>query len=178
MSPSEPPIDLATIELSYEGFRRLAADARLSAHEKIGFPDAYREGFEAKILADILGKLPALAQSEGLKIADIGPGCAGLPRMLIDLCRDRRHRIVLVDSPEMLDQLPDVDGVTAKCAGMFPGNAPELTQALGGQADAIICYSVLHYIFVDCDPNDFVDATVGCLAAGRPGSSRRACSTR
>ena len=166
MSASKPPIDLATIELNYEGFRRLAADARLSAHEKIGFPDAYREGFEAKILADILGKLPALAEAEGLKIADIGPGCAGLPRLLIDLCRERHHRIVLVDSPEMLDQLPDMDGVTVKCAGMFPSNAPELTQALGGQADAIICYSVLQYIVLDCDPNDFIDATVGCLAPG------------
>jgi hypothetical protein len=166
-SPNDvAPLDLATIELSYEGFRRLAADTRLSAHEKIGFPDAYRDGFEAKILADILGKLPALAQAEGLSVVDIGPGCAGLPRKLIELCRERRHRIVLVDSPEMLDQLPDIAGVTVKCPGMFPRNAADVTQALGGQADALICYSVLHYIYVDCNLFDFIDATVALLAPG------------
>ena len=51
-------IDLATIALDYEGFRKLATDTRLTAHEKIGFPPAYREGFEDAILADILTKLP------------------------------------------------------------------------------------------------------------------------
>ena len=168
---SDPaPVDLATLELDYEGFRRLATDARLSAHEKIGFPDAYREGFEAKIVADILGKVPALTQAEGLNVVDIGPGCAGLPRMLIELCRERRHRIVLVDSPEMLDQLPDIDGVTVKRPGMFPRNATEVAEALagvkGGQADAVICYSVLHYIYVDCNLFDFIDATMGLLAPG------------
>lgn len=165
------PIDLATLELDYEGFRRLAADARLSAHQKIGFPDAYRDGFEARILADILGKLPALTQAEGLNVVDIGPGCAGLPRMLIELCRERRHRIVLVDSPEMLQQLPDLDGVTVKRPGMFPRNAADVIQALAGgkgidKADAVICYSVLHYIYVDCNLFDFLDATVSLLAPG------------
>ena len=163
---AEPHIDLATIELNYEGFRHLAADGRLSAHEKIGFPDAYREGFEAKILADILAKLPALTQREGLNVVDIGPGCAGLPRLLIELCRERRHRIVLVDSPEMLGQLPDVEGVTVKCPGMFPANAGAVSRALGGQADALVCYSVLHYIVVDCDPVDFIDVTANGLAPG------------
>lgn len=163
---ADPPIDLATLELDYEGFRRLAADTRLSAHEKIGFPDAYREGFEDRIFADILGKLPRLSTAEGLDVVDIGPGCAGLPRMLIELCRQRRHRIVLVDSPEMLGQLPDVDRVTVKCPGMFPRNAEAVATALGGQADALICYSVLHYIYVDCNLFDFVDATVSLLAPG------------
>src|SRR5438445_13693360 len=82
----ESGIDLATIELDYEGFRRLAGDERLSDHEKIGFPPAYRDGFEAAIFADILSKLPRLTEAEGLRVVDIGPGCAGLPRMLIDLC--------------------------------------------------------------------------------------------
>ncbi len=166
MSAPSSPIDLATIALDYEGFRRLATDTRLSAHEKIGFPDAYREGFEAAILADILGKLPALVQSEGLAVIDIGPGCAGLPRMLIELCRERRHRLLLVDSPEMLAQLPDIDGVTVKVPGMFPRNAADLEVALGRGADALICYSVLHYICVDCDLFEFVDSTIDLLAPG------------
>lgn len=162
---ARPAIDLATLELDYEGFRKLALEPGLSAHEKIGFPDSYREGFEPAILADILAKLPRLASDEGLSVVDIGPGCAALPRMLIDLCRDRRHTITLVDSPEMLALLPDVDGVTRKAPGLFPKNAAAVAAA-SGPADALICYSVLHYIYVDCNLFDFVDATVALLASG------------
>ena len=159
-------IDLASLALDYEGFRKLATDARLSAHEKIGFPDAYREGFEAAILADILTKLPRLASDTGLRVADIGPGCAGLPRLLIDLCRQRGHVLTLVDAPEMLAQLPDAPGVVFKCPGPFPKVAADVAAALGGPADAILCYSVLHYIYVDSNLFDFIDAAVTLLAPG------------
>jgi hypothetical protein len=162
---ANPPIDLATLELDYEGFRKLAGDARLNEHEKIGFPSTYRAGFEAAIFTDILSKLPRLLEAESLSVVDIGPGCAGLPRLMIDLCRERGHTLTLVDSPEMLAMLPDAEGVTRKCAGMFPRNAAE-TRAVAGPADAVICYSVLHYIYLDCNLFDFVDATVGLLAAG------------
>jgi hypothetical protein len=162
---SAPKIDLASAQLDYEAFRRLAVDASLSEHEKIGFPPAYREGFEDAIWSDILTKLPALASEDGLKVADIGPGCAGLPRRLIALCAERRHRLVLADSPEMLAQLPDGPGV-AKCAGLFPSNAAEVAVALGGPADVILCYSVLHYIYVDSNLFDFIDAVVAMLSSG------------
>jgi hypothetical protein len=165
---SDPVLDLATLPLDYEGFRRLATDPRLSPHEKIGFPPDYREGFEAAILADIMAKLPAIATGEGLRIADIGPGCAGLPRLLIDLCRDRGHTILLIDSPEMLALLPDAPDVAIKCPGLYPKNAGEARRRLGGPADAILCYSVLHYIYLDSNLFDFIDATVAMLApAGR-----------
>jgi hypothetical protein len=169
-SPSAPDLatsrelDLAALELDYEGFRQLATNPHLSAHEKIGFPVSYREGHEPAILRDILVKLPMLGQSEGKLVVDIGPGCAGLPRMLIDLCRERGHTLVLVDSEEMLAQLPDVAGVTRKCPGRFPANQAELTRQSAGRADAILCYSVLHYIYVDSNLFDFVDAIVACLA--------------
>jgi hypothetical protein len=160
---SEPVLDLASLPLDFEGFRKLALDEHLSVHEKIGFPPAYREGFEAAIFDDILTKLPRLATEEGLTVVDIGPGCAGLPRRLIDLCRERGHKLLLVDSPEMLDQLPDARGV-AKCAGLFPRNAGDLMRLMGAPADAILCYSVLHYIYVDSNLFDFIDATVAMLA--------------
>jgi 2-polyprenyl-3-methyl-5-hydroxy-6-metoxy-1,4-benzoquinol methylase len=162
---SEPPLDLATLPLDYEGFRKLALDARLTQNEKIGFPPAYRDGFETAIFADILAKLPALAAGEGLRVVDIGPGCGGLPKRLIELCRQRRHRLVLVDSPEMLAQLPDVDG-QVKCAGPFPQTASDVARALGGAADAVLCYSVLQYVFVDANPFAFVDALAASLAPG------------
>jgi len=155
-------VDLATLQLDYEGFRRLAADDRLSVHEKIGFPPAYREGHEEAIWADILSKLPRLASDKGLRVVDIGPGCAGLPRKLIELCVDRGHQLLLVDSPEMLRQLPDGPGVV-KLAGMFPRNAAEVTAAIG-EADVILSYSVLHYAFVDSNLFDFLDGVMALLA--------------
>jgi hypothetical protein len=158
-------VDLAAVDLDYEGFRALARNPHLSANEKIGFPDTYRDGFEDAIWSDILGKLPRLVQGEGLTVVDIGPGCAGLPRRLVQLCRQRGHTLVLVDSPEMLDLLPDVDGVTRKCAGLFPANLDQVL-AEAGPADAVLCYSVLHYIYVDSNLFDFVDALMALLAPG------------
>ena len=165
---SDPVLDLASLPLDYEGFRKLAVDDRLSPHEKIGFPPAYRDGFEEVIFDDILTKLPRLASDEGLSVVDIGPGCAGLPRRLIELCGQRGHRLLLIDSPEMLAQLPDAPGVVTKCPGLFPRNAEVAMRRLGGPADAVLCYSVLHYIYLDSNLFDFVDATVAMLApAGR-----------
>jgi len=46
--------------LTFDDFRRLATDATLSPYEKIGFPDEYREGYEAAIFADIVAKLAPL----------------------------------------------------------------------------------------------------------------------
>jgi hypothetical protein len=161
---ASPSLDMARLDLGFEDFRRLAVNPHLSPQERIGFPPTYRDGHEAGILRDILTKLPRLVTEEGLRLVDIGPGCAGLPRLLIDLCRERGHRLVLVDSEEMLAQLPDVAGVTVKCAGPYPGNKDPVAEAAGGGADAILCYSVLHYIYVDYNLFDFVDAAVALLA--------------
>ncbi len=157
-------LDFAALDLDFEGFRRLARNPHLSQHQKIGFPDSYREGFEDAIAADILAKLPMLAAGENQMVLDIGPGCARLPRLIIDLCRQRRHTIVLVDSEEMLAQLPDIEGVTRKCPGRFPDNRAQTVAALGRPADAILCYSVFHYIYVEADPFAFVDAVAALLA--------------
>ncbi|MDB5438244.1 MAG: hypothetical protein JWM33_671 [Caulobacteraceae bacterium] len=166
LADTPPPIDLATLALDYEGFRALATDARLSDHEKIGFPPAYREGFEDAIWADITAKLPMLVVGSGQVVVDIGPGCASLPKRLIELCRQRGHTLVLVDSPEMLALLPDAPGVTRKCAGLFPNNSAEVALIAGGKADAVLCYSVLHYIHLDASSLDFIDAAADLLAPG------------
>ena len=42
---------------------------------------------------------------------DIGPGCGRLARLLIEHCYAQNHRLVLVDSPEMLALLPEAPGV-------------------------------------------------------------------
>lgn len=157
-------IDLAKIELNFEGFRRLAQDTSLSVHERIGFPDSYRAGYEPLILADIRRKVPALDR-KGQLIIDIGPGCANLPRMICDLCAANDNRLLLVDSAEMLDQLPEAPGVI-KVVGSFPDNFDAVCKAAGGLADGLICYSVLHYMFVDTNPFLAIDRSIQLLASG------------
>lgn len=149
--------------LSYEDFRRMAGDPTLSVHEKIGFPDSYRQGYEEVIFSDILGKLPNLLD-RSKTILDIGPGCAGLPKRLIDHSALHEHALVLVDSPEMLAHLPDGAGVTK-----VPGFYPDCAQALDswkGKFDVILCYSVFHYIFVEAGFWKFLDYSLELLADG------------
>lgn len=159
-------IDFAAERLDFEALRALARNPHLDVHEKIGFPSAYREGHEPAILRDIVGKLPRLVEDEGMTVIDVGPGCANLPQMIINLCAERRHRLVLVDSQEMLALLPDVAGVTTKVVGQFPRNADEVARSCPSGCDALICYSVLQVAFLDCNPFEFVDGLAALLASG------------
>lgn len=157
---SEKP-DIIWNDLDFAGFAGLACDERLSKYEKIGFPDSYRQGYEDAIFADIRAKLPRLDEP-GLTVMDIGPGCSDLPRMLLELCRERGHILYLVDSPEMLGQLPDAPFLT-KRSGLFPKCRAELSE-LFGKVDVMICYSVLHYVMIDANPFDFIDLSLELLA--------------
>jgi hypothetical protein len=40
--------------LTFEDFRRMATDDSLTASERVGFPDEYREGAEQAIFEDIV----------------------------------------------------------------------------------------------------------------------------
>lgn len=149
--------------LGFEDFRRLAKDETLSKYGRIGFPDAYRSGKEEHIFRDILCKLPLLGQ-EGKTVLDIGPGCSDLPQMLIDHCRTKRHSLILVDAPEMLEQLPE-DSRIEKVAAFYP-DCPQMIKEKTGAIDAILCYSVLHYVFVDTSIFRFLDTSLSLLAPG------------
>lgn len=141
----------------------MAGDPTLSAHEKIGFPDSYREGHEEAIFSDIVGKLSNL-QGRSKTILDIGPGCSGLPKRLMAHSAARGHALVLVDSPEMLAHLPDGPGVTK-----MPGFYPDCKDALDpwkGKFDVILCYSVFHYVFVEAGFWKFLDYSLELLADG------------
>lgn len=149
--------------LNFEGFRALAREPGLSRYERIGFPDSYRQGFEEAIFADLCRKLPALSE-HGRTIVDIGPGCSDLPGFVIARCEANAHRLVLVDSPEMLERLPERPFIRP-VPGMFPACMPALAD-LAGRVDAVICYSVLHYIYVDTNLFDFLDQALALLAPG------------
>ena len=64
----------------------------------------------------------------------------------------------------MLAQLPDREGVTVKVSGAFPGCQDAVRDAAPEGVDALICYSVLHYMYVDTNLFDVVDATLELLA--------------
>lgn len=149
--------------LNFEEFRKLATEHGLSRYERIGFPDSYRAGFEQAIFADLQRRLPPLAD-RGRVILDIGPGCSELPDMIIEACVKQGHELVLVDSPEMLKLLPDRPFIR-KVEGLFPACADAL-QDLKGRVDALICYSVLHYIFVDANVFSFLDQALALLSPG------------
>jgi 2-polyprenyl-3-methyl-5-hydroxy-6-metoxy-1,4-benzoquinol methylase len=151
-------------ELSYDGFRELARDGSLSPHEKVGFPDSYRAGREEAILRDIRSKLTNL-DSPGRRFLDIGPGCAGLPRLLLGLGREKGHEMVLADSPEMLALLPD-EPFAARWPGRFPeDHGPRLAENRG-RFDAILAYSVIQYVFREANLFAFFDACLELLAEG------------
>ena len=150
-------------ELDYAGFAKLAADETLSKYEKIGFPDSYRAGFEETIFQDICGKLSRLS-GPPCRVIDIGPGCSDLATMVISLCRDRGHELVLVDSEPMLALLPD-EPFIIRHPGLFPTNRAALA-GLSGTVDVILMYSVFQYIFVDANPFEAIDLCLELLAPG------------
>lgn len=147
--------------LTYEGFRQLAKDDSLSAYEKIGFPNTYRKGKEAIIFRDIESKLTNL-QKKGRIVMDIGPGCSEIPRMMIDLCQRNGHTLLLVDSTEMLNLIPDAPFVS-KIAGRFPQDCVSIIQEYRSRVHSILTYSVLHYIFSESNVFDFLDHCLSLL---------------
>lgn len=147
-------------DLRFADFSKMANDTSLKPYEKIGFPAFFREGFDSLILQDLLQKLPAL-HTEGSKIADIGCGCGELCSLLIQHSVAHNQKLFLIDSREVLDQLPASPGIK-KIEGRFPGN----DQQLGTDLDVIICYSVFHYVFVEDNPFTFIERALALLKPG------------
>jgi len=150
-------------DLSFDDFRDMANDKSLSCCEKIGFPDSYRKGREQAIFNDIQLKIPVLNE-QGKTVLDIGPGCSELPQIISKLCKAHNHQLVLVDSDEMLDLLPD-DTFIKKIAAYYP-QCPQLFSDYSGRIDVIICYSVFHYIFTESSVWTFLDKSLELLAEG------------
>ncbi|QIB32707.1 class I SAM-dependent methyltransferase [Ancylobacter pratisalsi] len=136
-------------ELSYDRFRAMARDSTLSLNERMGMPDAFRDGYEDAIMADICAKLPVLGE-EGRTIVDIGCGCGLLTLKIMELCAARGHRLIMVDSPEMLELVPDAPHIVK-----VPGAFPDCKQAIRAEApegaDGILIYGVLQVIFGSAD---------------------------
>lgn len=148
--------------LDFAGFKELAKDKTLSPHEKIGFPDAYRAGQEAAIFEDIKLKLPNLTKSNQI-VVDIGPGCGALALLLIEHCLANQSTLVLIDSQEMLEHLPDGENII-KIPAYYPNECQQLFEKYAQKANVILTYSVLHYVFEEGNLFGFLDATLDLLA--------------
>jgi hypothetical protein len=149
--------------LTFDDFRKMAQDKSLSKYEKIGLPDSYREGKEGFIFENIVANLTQLKQ-RGKVVLDIGPGCSDLPHMMINLCREQGHTLLLVDSAEMLAQLPNDDFIQ-KYPAYFPQCEP-LFRDYTSKVDVLLAYSLLHGVFVEGNVWDFLDRSLELLAEG------------
>lgn len=150
-------------DLTFDKFRELASAEGLSHHEKVGFPNEYREGKEESIFADMLSKVHALNVGRPT-VVEIGPGCSQLPIMLAQHCASNYGQVHFVDSQEMLQHLPDGPHVH-KWPGRYP-QIPGLFEALTGNVDAIIAYSVIQYVFAEGNLWEFVDRCLALLKDG------------
>jgi hypothetical protein len=97
-------------------------------------------------------------------VLDVGPGCSDLPHMIINLCRDRGHKLLLVDSEEMLAHLPDDDFIQ-KFPAYYPQVDP-LFQEYASKVDVLLTYSVLQMVFVEGNFWGFLDRSLELLAEG------------
>jgi len=147
-------------DLRFADFSKMAGDTSLKPYEKIGFPSFFREGYDFSILQDLLQKLPAL-HNERSKIIDIGCGCGELSSLLIQHCTSHSQKLFLVDSREVLDQLPSATNIE-KIEGRFPDNHEQLDT----DVDVIICYSVFHYVFLEANPFTFIERALSLLKPG------------
>lgn len=148
--------------IGYDDFRAMAKDGSLSIHERIGFPDSYRAGKADAILRDMVDKMPALNE-EGKTIVDIGCGCGELTLLLMAHCAQRRQKLFLVDSAEVLSQISPAANVIM-ISGRFPQES--LAKLPSAGCDVAIAYSMLHYVFADGCVFSFVDAALSLLHSG------------
>lgn len=151
--------------LGYKDFANMAKDDSLSRHEKVGFPDSYREGKEQAIFDDIKFKMRAANIPTNGVILDIGPGCSQLPIYLSEFCSKNNNKLLLVDSPEMLSLIPDIKDITEKHPGYYP-DVDSIIRDYQESIHFILCYSVFHYIFEEGNIWKFLDESLSLLAEG------------
>lgn len=149
-------------KLTFSDFKAMAKDPSLSCYEKIGFPDTYRENKENHIFTDILSKLTIL-QEKNKTVLDIGPGCSRLPNYLIELCQANNHQLILIDSKEMLDLLPNAPFIT-KIPAFYPAQCKDFISEYKQKIDVILSYSILHYIFNEANIFEFLDNSLNLLS--------------
>lgn len=150
--------------LTYDGFKDLVSRTDVSDYEKIGFPEGYRKGKSGTILKNILQNCQNFNKKNS-NILEIGPGFGELSSTLLSHSDALDHRVCLIDSHEILSQIPDKDFIT-KIPGPFPRNMTDFQVDASKGFDVILCYSVFQYVFGHTDIVTFLDECLRLLAPG------------
>lgn len=149
------------MSFSYDDYGALAAKQGVSEKEKSG---RYAEMDETRIFEDIRSK----AVLEGAKtVLNIGCGCSKPAIELIEFCRKSGALCVMVDHPNMIAELKRQvapAGNLVFISGRFPAVKSEV-EAASKHYDAVIIYSVLHYI-IEMNYFKFLDEAASLLANG------------
>jgi 2-polyprenyl-3-methyl-5-hydroxy-6-metoxy-1,4-benzoquinol methylase len=148
--------------ITFNEFKSRASDPCLSRYEKIGFPDDYRKNLEINIFNDLNNKLSL--SRENIIIADIGCGCSDLASLLINNASKFSQTLIMIDSQEMLDLLPNKNCIK-KINGKFPDCFKEI-DVFNSKMDVIITYSVMQHIILDSNPFSFIDKALELLKPG------------
>jgi cyclopropane fatty-acyl-phospholipid synthase-like methyltransferase len=151
--------------LSFKDFAVLATNKNLKGYEKVGFSESHRQNSEKNIFPDIHQKLNLDNLNKGDKILDIGCGCSKPVYDLIDFCKTKSLELTLIDSKEMLANLPNHNFVT-KIDCEFPNCKDSFIEENRNNFDAIIIYSVFHHIFYHSNIFDFLDKSLKLLNIG------------
>jgi hypothetical protein len=150
----------------FDRFRKQASDMGKSLNERADFPDSVRGGKADAVVKDIAHKL-GLDESSGHLVLDIGCGCTELATALYEFCKSRGHRLILLDSEEVLSA---IQGVTpGDHVVIWPGRFPECCDRLReefGKIDRILVYSVLQYALADGNVWSFVEKAACLLPDG------------
>jgi 2-polyprenyl-3-methyl-5-hydroxy-6-metoxy-1,4-benzoquinol methylase len=145
--------------ITFNEFKQRASNPILSKYEKIGFPDDYRKNSEMNIFHDLSQKLEL--GRKNITIADIGCGCSDLAHLLIKNSENLSQQLLMIDSQEMLDHLPNQKFVN-KINGKFPDCYNEVKK-ISETIDVIIVYSVMQHIILDSNPFNFIDKALELL---------------
>lgn len=143
---------------SFKKYQELAKNSNIKSNQKVG---RYADQNEEGIFPDLLYKIKNLSK-EGANVCDIGCGCSRPVFDLIENGNKHKQKMFLIDSSEMLSFIPASKNIE-KISGQFPSDEICIKEKM----DAIIIYSVFHYIVADnLNWIQFIDSAVELLDEG------------
>lgn len=139
------PTDNASFQsLTFDDFRHLATTDSIDSYVSSGFQPEHRIGYELTIFQDIASKLyPYVSSTFQTKALEVGPGLTPLVGHHIQYCHKNNIKLHLLDSAEVLDQLPHDDKIVYLPGRLESLNLPKESFHF------ILLYSVIQHIYLE-----------------------------